>query len=1037
MENPELGDGSVTMTAYPSRAYVFTIMESVTHSSYSDDYMATVDWRSFVYNISISGSLVFASVDYKTSDYAWLCSSGSGVFTWTQYVNTTAWMVYEVVENSAYDNLYSVLQQYFSSSTPEDMFTAGTTPGHVDADLLQTLQTAYEAAQEMVNNFDATEEEYQAAADNVYNAYVAVRESIVPVTEGYYIITNKSTASDQAYGRAVIYDTGSALGWYEYVYSDSTGLAAENADCVWQLIPVEGTDGGYYIRNYSTGRYMGSQTTTNTAVPTDATASQIYYVDYQSGTAFVIYTTNQNNSYPCLHAQGVNSGTRVMIWTASANASGWYFTEITSDVLAGIEEEIEQIQRNTAAEELLQDARVLINKGITLQSDVTYDGLYDDNIPGLVTEQSRFFTNAKEPTGADTFDGLIDNDQTTLFHSAWSISSTASLIHYLGADLGKEVQYFDIKYSRRNTLGNGTPYIIHVYACNDTLDNAANNDYWTDQGYYTLSYDYEANDTYTTPGTANFTGVKSIALDAPYRFVRFDVEHTITDATTNGNIYFFWTELRFYEGTYDAENSLVEAVPDDIYAALKEQISTVNAILAADGDVSQEQYDALKAAYDAYEAAFPDIDAVNELYAECQAQLEAAVEGTELGYFAEGSKAVFQAALEEIATSIKTVMTAEEIETCIAALSSAFSTFNASLIVPEDGDVLRIRSASSSTDDGTPYRNFIYAQNNDESQVLWGGYDVDNGGNDEFLETRLNYLWKVIKHDDGTISLQNLGTGTYLGNPGESGEDVNMSLEADNVEFRSAKYPGLFNIAFADGVYAYMNTSGELVSTNSTSAQDNASLELLSVSSWDQSYHYDLSATAQVITLPFAIYATPADGNLYKVLGRSSSTVELTQYAETDEIPAATPFVYIPLEGVTATSTDFYPTAGSLDELEFDLTPKTDNGLVGVLASQIIKAGQGIIYNGVVTISGANEEVAANSGYFTDAVPVTDATGDATLTLEGVINSIGSLAVLSNENVSVYTLSGVKVREGVKAANATSGLPKGLYIVGGSKVLVK
>lgn len=39
--------------------------------------------------------------------------------------------------------------------------------------------------------------------------------------------------------------------------------------------------------------------------------------------------------------------------------------------------------------------------------------------------------------------------------------------------------------------------------------------------------------------------------------------------------------------------------------------------------------------------------------------------------------------------------------------------------------------------------------------------------------------------------------------------------------------------------------------------------------------------------------------------------------------------------------------------------------------------------------------------------------------------------------VDVYSLTGIKVRGGVEAAVATEGLPKGLYIVGGKKVLVK
>ena len=77
-----------------------------------------------------------------------------------------------------------------------------------------------------------------------------------------------------------------------------------------------------------------------------------------------------------------------------------------------------------------------------------------------------------------------------------------------------------------------------------------------------------------------------------------------------------------------------------------------------------------------------------------------------------------------------------------------------------------------------------------------------------------------------------------------------------------------------------------------------------------------------------------------------------------------------------------------------------------------------------------------NSGYFVE-VPATELDGDVVIPVDGVLTSINAATVVKNENVSVYSLSGVKVRQNVKAGVATNGLPKGLYIVGGKKVLVK
>ena len=45
--------------------------------------------------------------------------------------------------------------------------------------------------------------------------------------------------------------------------------------------------------------------------------------------------------------------------------------------------------------------------------------------------------------------------------------------------------------------------------------------------------------------------------------------------------------------------------------------------------------------------------------------------------------------------------------------------------------------------------------------------------------------------------------------------------------------------------------------------------------------------------------------------------------------------------------------------------------------------------------------------------------------------------VVLPEVVDVYSLQGVLVRKNVKSANAVKGLPAGIYVIGGQKVIVK
>ena len=56
----------------------------------------------------------------------------------------------------------------------------------------------------------------------------------------------------------------------------------------------------------------------------------------------------------------------------------------------------------------------------------------------------------------------------------------------------------------------------------------------------------------------------------------------------------------------------------------------------------------------------------------------------------------------------------------------------------------------------------------------------------------------------------------------------------------------------------------------------------------------------------------------------------------------------------------------------------------------------------------------------------------------GIVNGIENSKIVAIKHiVNVYTLDGVLIRKQVDAATATSGLKKGVYIVGNKKVLVK
>jgi hypothetical protein len=75
-----------------------------------------------------------------------------------------------------------------------------------------------------------------------------------------------------------------------------------------------------------------------------------------------------------------------------------------------------------------------------------------------------------------------------------------------------------------------------------------------------------------------------------------------------------------------------------------------------------------------------------------------------------------------------------------------------------------------------------------------------------------------------------------------------------------------------------------------------------------------------------------------------------------------------------------------------------------------------------------------------DAVPLYQEGSSAKRIFEignGNTTSILSPLTGSEGKVDVYSITGMMIRKGVERSSATIGLGKGLYIVGGKKVIVK
>lgn len=134
----------------------------------------------------------------------------------------------------------------------------------------------------------------------------------------------------------------------------------------------------------------------------------------------------------------------------------------------------------------------------------------------------------------------------------------------------------------------------------------------------------------------------------------------------------------------------------------------------------------------------------------------------------------------------------------------------------------------------------------------------------------------------------------------------------------------------------------------------------------------------------------------------------------------------------------FYTLEECLD-ITYNRQPVTVNGLVSAPNSVVLKKGQGYLSDDDVIFDESSTTVDAGSGYFTIDIPKTDEEGDYILKANYTFDpsGIGEVNISKNEFCDVYTLSGVLLRKHVRKHNATKGLPKGIYIVGGEKIAVK
>lgn len=182
--------------------------------------------------------------------------------------------------------------------------------------------------------------------------------------------------------------------------------------------------------------------------------------------------------------------------------------------------------------------------------------------------------------------------------------------------------------------------------------------------------------------------------------------------------------------------------------------------------------------------------------------------------------------------------------------------------------------------------------------------------------------------------------------------------------------------------------------------------------------------------LPFTFTADKVNGTVYELTGVNDGVLDFTSV--TGELEANHPYL------VVSTGTELLNNEGLYGEVSAtdDLTHKISGGvaMVGAYETTSVKSEGNKSWYGY---NAKGQFVKANTGTinpFRTAIMSTGSQSSFALKLDGTVTGIVNLEN-PNAKVDVYTISGVCVRKNVPAASALNGLSRGVYIVGGQKVV--
>lgn len=537
---------------------------------------------------------------------------------------------------------------------------------------VENMQMALAILQDEVE--DVTAEQMYAIIDAIETAYANIMASLVQLTiaDGNYRIVSALT-----WNKTVSVDTGQVDENGDPITEDvvihptkamyatlDEGKAMwadiDSTDCryLWKMTNNPET-GFIQMMNIATDGILAScsQSAQATLTKDSQTEMAFEFIERrEDGKIVLVMKPSTGGSYAYLHCNnhGGGSGTasNIVGWASSAGASQWILEPVSDEEVAELIDAYAPIKDHELLVAMFQDLIAETEAAIAQAKDDQY---ITERSAGLIREASQYSSPFSETREGSSFANLFDDNTSTFWHSDWS-SSVSNHTHFFNVALIEPVEGDIQCFMRRRNAANDHITLLGVFGSNnESALESATDDGWTELGSFDLSANASASQTVYS---------NAVNLAESYQYLRFYI-----DGTTTGRGYGHMSQFQLYKLTIDGNTQWSQM--GDAATAIEEALETAKAV-DPDDMTDMTDYDALKAALDAFKAILVDPSALAAAIAANKDVTSLVAIGENPGFWAPNNQAgILASTIQEATAYLKSgKYTQAEVDAYVEAITS-------------------------------------------------------------------------------------------------------------------------------------------------------------------------------------------------------------------------------------------------------------------------------------------------------------------------------------------------------------------------------